>query len=275
MIILTLKDACRLYNSINYNRDFISFMKKIILSGKYNVGVPSFARKVFEKLCIEVKTEIILKGADNTTVVKLIKKFFTRRKNKKESICLIKYMYPLFLAHLSLEKRENKEFFLEVGGAKIKIYKIKDPWFRFTSKDPVLEVKFNRKTKAVKLVLVSGTDSDDFDLPRITLVCRILDFKHVSVLKFIYHISKIYSLRNSSDYEVGKVFYINKNPFYIVESKKKVFYNCKESKSLFTLSLEEMIKKFEPNHSKDKTFFKKVILPELTTPVVLIKEEKI
>ncbi|MEM3473588.1 MAG: hypothetical protein QW735_03250 [archaeon] len=275
MITLTLKDAYRLYNSVSYNGEFISFIKKIILSDTCNIEVPDFVRKAFEKLCIEVKTEIILKGADDTTIVKSIKKFFSRKKNKKESICLIKYVYPLFLAYLSSKKRENKEFFLEVGGAKIKIYKFKDPWFRFTSEDPVLEVKFNRKTKAVKLVLVSGVDGDDLDLPKVILVCRVLDFKNVSVLKFMYHISRIYSSQNSSDYEVEKVFYISKDPFYVVESKKKVFYNCKESKSLFTLSLEEMIKKFEPNYSKDRVFFRKVILPELATPVVSIREEKI
>lgn len=217
--MLPLDKAKWIYEDSDYLNKFAYFLakqffKKEIPKTSFDY-VNNFLNALYGKILVyasigKIKWEI-------TSIKKAIKRFLQRKKNRKEVILLIKYLFQ------KAESDEISDSILKIGDIKLKVIEREKPRFDFKQKVPVC-LKYNRKTKSGILSIVGPSVYRDNGRKRsyfskIELSYKVLSFGKVYILKYNYQIERssfyVSGYRHSSNYKITQCVLIDTDPFRI------------------------------------------------------------
>lgn len=265
--MISLAKAIELFNE--GSKDFWNFIIKQLLKEKTNNHIPVFVKKPFDEKISKLKAKIISKRFDLSKITSDIKKIMKSEKNKNITFFLIKYIWPEYEEYLKEKyKREKAEVIFKDENVTIHVNKVYDAEFDFLSKAPIMRLKFNPKTRSVSLKTLCSSSVEEnrskyWYKKDLTVDYKIIDYENVLVLLFRYHIVRKganyrQKFWHDSDYLLIKGLYIIKEPFYIIESEKRFFYNPTKPSLFESSDLKEITKKLKPRHKEDTLIFKKL-----------------
>ncbi|MEM4958811.1 MAG: hypothetical protein QXX12_02935 [Nanopusillaceae archaeon] len=272
-----MKEAEQIY-SRRRDPDFWNFLAKMALQIEENSdfipSVPSFVRETIRKKVSRIKIKAILEPPHGNQIdrdkmfIPKLKLMLKEERVKYTTICLIKYISQRYNEELEKLKNNNDDIVLRIGDFSIKIQRFSDPFFDFYDHKPFYQLKSNAKTKSM-LIKMLGSCKDFRSKSRWSAVSqidaklKIISCDTLLALLFIYKVkrkSKNYArgFSSNSNYAVAKALYVLKEPFYLIESNKRFFYDSKKHSSLENFRIKELLKEFKPQYENDKPLFKKL-----------------
>lgn len=268
--MISLTKAVKLYNEEG-SKNFWDFIANQLLTTEVKKYAPAFITKVFDKKISKLKAKAISKGINLSEITSNTKRIVKSEKYKKFTFFLIKYTWPEYKEYLKEKhKKEKAEVIFKDENITIHANKVCNAEFNFLSKDPIIELRFNSKTRSVSLKTLCSSSVEEnrskyWYKKDLTVDYKIIDYENVLVLLFRYHIVRKganyrQKFWHNSDYLLINGLYIIKEPFYVIESKKRFFYNSTKPSLFETSDLKEIIKKLKPRHEKDIPIFKNLIL---------------
>lgn len=268
--MISLTKAVKLYNEEG-SKTFWDFITNQLLTAEVKRYAPAFIKKTFDKEISKLKTKAISKGIDLSKIASNIERIVKLEKYKKFTFFLIKYIWPEYEEYLKEKrKREKAEVIFKNENVTVHVDKVYDAEFDFLFEAPIMKLRFNSKTRSVSLETlcsnsVEKNGSRYWYKKDLTVDYKIIDYENVLVLLFRYHIVRRganyrQKFWHNSDYLLINGLYIIKEPFYVIESKKRFFYNSTKPSLFETSDLKEIIKKLKPRHEKDIPIFKNLVL---------------
>ncbi|MEM3473589.1 MAG: hypothetical protein QW735_03255 [archaeon] len=272
--MIPLKKAVEIYNSPK-SAEFWNFLAEEVLQIEKNGYVPDFVKEIFITEVSKVKAKLITEQMQKDTLLSKIKQMLKTKKIKYSTICLIRYTLP---------RRHKKvsEIVLKKEDITIKIQGEFDSFFDFRCHNPFYKLKFNPKTRSIMLKTLGSCKKADegrgwYKVSKLSVTLEVMNYDVLLVLMFRYNVERKSGgygrFSSKSNYAVVKIFYIIKNPFYLIESKERFLYYPSEHSP--ETDLKEILKKFTPKYEKDKPVFKELrFFLKKKKPVLLSKEVK-
>jgi len=272
--MISLKEAKQIYSK-RRDPNFWNFLAKMALQIEENNNfIPGFVRKAICKEVSKIKIKAILEPPHGNQIdqdkmlISKLKSLLKEKRVKYSTICLIKYTSQRYNEELEKLKNNNDDIVLRIGDFSIKIQRFSDPFFDFYDHKPFYQLKSNAKTKSM-LIKMLGSCKDFKSKSRWSAVSqidaklKIISCDTLLALLFIYKVerkSRNYArgFSSNSDYAAAKALYVLKEPFCLIESNMRFFYDPKKYSSLENFNIKELLKEFKPQHEEDKPLFKEL-----------------